>query len=149
MLASDASHYYENMEATRPFPIVFDVPAMIAGYDRLRSLAGPGGVIVPGHDPDGVRAPPAGRPIAVRHRRSPRLTTVAYPGPMRIGLLIFPTDCGIQPVELAREAEVARIRFAVVPRAFAHPREPPHPHGVASSARHHCRPSTGELTTSS
>ncbi len=51
VLASDASHYYENMEAARPFPIVFDVPAMIAGYDRLRSLAGPGGVIVPGHDP--------------------------------------------------------------------------------------------------
>jgi glyoxylase-like metal-dependent hydrolase (beta-lactamase superfamily II) len=51
VLASDASHYYENMEATRPFSIVFDVPAMIAGYDRLRSLAGPGGVIVPGHDP--------------------------------------------------------------------------------------------------
>lgn len=51
VLASDASHYYENMESTRPFPIVFDVPAMIAGYDRLRSLAGPGGVIVPGHDP--------------------------------------------------------------------------------------------------
>jgi glyoxylase-like metal-dependent hydrolase (beta-lactamase superfamily II) len=51
VLASDASHYYENMEATRPFPIVFDVPAMIAGYDRLRSLAGADGVIVPGHDP--------------------------------------------------------------------------------------------------
>jgi glyoxylase-like metal-dependent hydrolase (beta-lactamase superfamily II) len=51
VLASDASHYYENMEAARPFPIVFDVPAMIAGYDRLRALAGPGGVIVPGHDP--------------------------------------------------------------------------------------------------
>jgi glyoxylase-like metal-dependent hydrolase (beta-lactamase superfamily II) len=51
VLASDATHYYENMEATRPFSIVFDVPAMIAGYDVLRSLAGPGGVIVPGHDP--------------------------------------------------------------------------------------------------
>jgi len=51
VLASDASHYYENMEATRPFPIVFDVPAMIAGYDRLRSLSGRDGVIVPGHDP--------------------------------------------------------------------------------------------------
>lgn len=51
VLASDASHYYENMEAERPFPIVFDVPAMIAGYNRLRSLAGPGGVIAPGHDP--------------------------------------------------------------------------------------------------
>jgi glyoxylase-like metal-dependent hydrolase (beta-lactamase superfamily II) len=51
VLASDAAHYYENMEATRPFPVVFDVPAMIAGYDRLRALAGPDGVIVPGHDP--------------------------------------------------------------------------------------------------
>ena len=51
VLASDASHFYENMEATRPFSIVFDVPAMIAGYDLLRTLAGPGGVIVPGHDP--------------------------------------------------------------------------------------------------
>ena len=51
VLASDATHYYENMEAVRPFPIVFDVDAMIAGYDRLRSLAGADGVIVPGHDP--------------------------------------------------------------------------------------------------
>jgi glyoxylase-like metal-dependent hydrolase (beta-lactamase superfamily II) len=51
VLASDATHYYENIEATRPFSIVFDVPAMIAGYDILRSLAGPHGVIVPGHDP--------------------------------------------------------------------------------------------------
>ncbi|MGZ4671657.1 MAG: N-acyl homoserine lactonase family protein, partial [Ilumatobacteraceae bacterium] len=51
VLASDATHYYENMEATRPFSIVFDVPAMVAGYDLLRALAAPGGVIVPGHDP--------------------------------------------------------------------------------------------------
>lgn len=51
VLASDATHYYENMEAVRPFSIVFDVDAMVAGYDRLRALAGPGGVIVPGHDP--------------------------------------------------------------------------------------------------
>ena len=51
VLASDATHYYENMEATRPFSIVFDVPAMVAGYDLLRALAAPDGVIVPGHDP--------------------------------------------------------------------------------------------------
>jgi glyoxylase-like metal-dependent hydrolase (beta-lactamase superfamily II) len=60
VLASDATHYYENMEATRPFPVVFDVPAMVAGYDRLRTLAGSGGVIVPGHDPMVFeRQPPA------------------------------------------------------------------------------------------
>jgi glyoxylase-like metal-dependent hydrolase (beta-lactamase superfamily II) len=70
VLASDSSHYYENMEATRPFPIVFDVPAMIAGYDRLRSLAGSGGVIVPGHDPMVFERHPAADPslsgVAVR-----------------------------------------------------------------------------------
>jgi glyoxylase-like metal-dependent hydrolase (beta-lactamase superfamily II) len=51
VLASDATHYYENMDASRPFPIVFDVGAMVAGYDRLRELAGRDGTIVPGHDP--------------------------------------------------------------------------------------------------
>jgi glyoxylase-like metal-dependent hydrolase (beta-lactamase superfamily II) len=51
VLASDATHYYENMHAVRPFPIVFDVDAMVAGYRRLRELAGRDGTIVPGHDP--------------------------------------------------------------------------------------------------
>ena len=51
VLASDATHYYENLEAVRPFPIVFDVDAMVAGYERIRALAGRDGVIVPGHDP--------------------------------------------------------------------------------------------------
>lgn len=51
VLASDATHYHENMNASRPFPIVFDVDAMVAGYDRLRELAGRDGTIVPGHDP--------------------------------------------------------------------------------------------------
>ena len=60
VLASDATHYYENMEATRPFPIVFDVDTMIAGYDVLRGLVGADGVIVPGHDPRVFeRHPPA------------------------------------------------------------------------------------------
>jgi glyoxylase-like metal-dependent hydrolase (beta-lactamase superfamily II) len=70
VLASDASHYYENMEAVRPFPIVFDVGAMVAGYDTLRRLAGPDGVIVPGHDPAVFDRHPAADPalngIAVR-----------------------------------------------------------------------------------
>ena len=51
MLASDASHYYENMEAGRPFPIVFDVGAMVEGFDTLRRLASSTEAIVPGHDP--------------------------------------------------------------------------------------------------
>jgi len=50
VLASDASHFYANMEETRPFPIVWSVGDMVAGYARLRSLAAPGRII-PGHDP--------------------------------------------------------------------------------------------------
>jgi glyoxylase-like metal-dependent hydrolase (beta-lactamase superfamily II) len=51
VLASDASHYYENIEAGRPFPIVFDVGAMVEGFDTLRRLASSADAIVPGHDP--------------------------------------------------------------------------------------------------
>lgn len=51
VLASDASHYWANMEEGRPFPIVDDLSLMVRGWDRLRDLAGKDGVIVPGHDP--------------------------------------------------------------------------------------------------
>ena len=51
VLASDASHFYANMEQTRPFPIVYSVDDMVAGYERLRSLAASPGHVIPGHDP--------------------------------------------------------------------------------------------------
>ena len=51
VLASDATHYYENMEAGRPFPIVFDVGAMLEGYETIRHLASRPDAVVPGHDP--------------------------------------------------------------------------------------------------
>jgi len=51
VLASDASHFYANMEQTRPFPIVFSVDDMVAGYARLRSLAASPAHVIPGHDP--------------------------------------------------------------------------------------------------
>jgi glyoxylase-like metal-dependent hydrolase (beta-lactamase superfamily II) len=51
VLASDASHFYANMEQTRPFPIVFSVADMVAGYERLRALAVSREHIIPGHDP--------------------------------------------------------------------------------------------------
>jgi glyoxylase-like metal-dependent hydrolase (beta-lactamase superfamily II) len=35
VLASDASHYYDNMEKPSPFPIVFHIGEMLAGYDTL------------------------------------------------------------------------------------------------------------------
>jgi glyoxylase-like metal-dependent hydrolase (beta-lactamase superfamily II) len=51
VLASDASHYYENMEAGRLFPILEDADAMEAGWLRARELADHPDWVVPGHDP--------------------------------------------------------------------------------------------------
>ena len=51
VLASDASHFYANMEQGRPYPNVFNVGDMIEGYAILRRLADSPAHIVPGHDP--------------------------------------------------------------------------------------------------
>ena len=40
VLASDAAHYYENIEGERPFPIVYNVADMLAGHRRL-AIGGP------------------------------------------------------------------------------------------------------------
>jgi glyoxylase-like metal-dependent hydrolase (beta-lactamase superfamily II) len=76
VLASDATHFYENMDSGRPFPIVVDVGAMLQGFGRLRELASPAGVVVPGHDPRVLERHPAADPslagIAVRIAPSPR-----------------------------------------------------------------------------
>jgi glyoxylase-like metal-dependent hydrolase (beta-lactamase superfamily II) len=59
VLASDASHLYANMNETRPFPIVYDVPRLVEGYRRLRELADAPGLVVPGHDPLVMRRYPS------------------------------------------------------------------------------------------
>ena len=51
VLASDASHYYANMEQGRPYPIVFDIGQMLEGFNTLRRLAESPAHIIPGHDP--------------------------------------------------------------------------------------------------
>jgi glyoxylase-like metal-dependent hydrolase (beta-lactamase superfamily II) len=51
VLASDASHYYENIESQRAFPIVFNVADMLDGHRRLLAVAGSLERLVPGHDP--------------------------------------------------------------------------------------------------
>ena len=51
VLASDAAHYYANMETGNPFPIAYDIGAMIQGWRRARELAGAPERVVPGHDP--------------------------------------------------------------------------------------------------
>ncbi len=60
VLASDASHFYENMEAGRPFPIVYNVGDMLGAFETMRGLAESPSHIVPGHDPLVMeRYPPA------------------------------------------------------------------------------------------
>jgi glyoxylase-like metal-dependent hydrolase (beta-lactamase superfamily II) len=51
VLASDASHYFANMNEERPFPIVADVMQMVDGWRKLRSLASAPQHVIPGHDP--------------------------------------------------------------------------------------------------
>jgi glyoxylase-like metal-dependent hydrolase (beta-lactamase superfamily II) len=51
VLASDAAHFYANMERQNPFPILVDVAAMMESWRKLAELAGDERRIVPGHDP--------------------------------------------------------------------------------------------------
>ncbi|SMD06841.1 hypothetical protein [Primorskyibacter flagellatus] len=51
VLASHAAHYYENVFAKKPFPIVVDLQNMLDGFIRLEVLASDPRLIVPGHDP--------------------------------------------------------------------------------------------------
>ena len=51
VLASDASHYYENYRQGKPFPIVVDLEDMLDGFGLLRALADSDDHIIPGHDP--------------------------------------------------------------------------------------------------
>jgi len=51
VLASDASHFYDNMLLGAPFPIVYDVGQMLEGYASLRRWADSDAHVIPGHDP--------------------------------------------------------------------------------------------------
>ena len=53
VVASDATHFYLNLETGNPFPIVFDVGAMLEGHRTCLRLSESGTVrhVVPGHDP--------------------------------------------------------------------------------------------------
>jgi glyoxylase-like metal-dependent hydrolase (beta-lactamase superfamily II) len=62
VLASDAAHFYENMEKLAPFPIVFSVADMIDGYRTMRSLADSDQHVIPGHDPLVMARYPAAEP---------------------------------------------------------------------------------------
>lgn len=51
VLASDATHFWENIRARKPFPIVVDLENMMAGFTALNRLASHPDLIIPGHDP--------------------------------------------------------------------------------------------------
>jgi glyoxylase-like metal-dependent hydrolase (beta-lactamase superfamily II) len=51
VLAADAAHLYENIEAVRPFPIVYHVGEMLEAFGTIRRLAAAPRHIIPGHDP--------------------------------------------------------------------------------------------------
>ena len=51
VLASDAAHFYENLDSNRPFTIAYHVGEMLESFDRLRQVAPSRDHIIPGHDP--------------------------------------------------------------------------------------------------
>lgn len=77
VLASDASHFYANMEEGRPFHLVHDVEDTLEGYRRLYELASDPLNVIPGHDPIVLDRYPASAPglegIAVRLDADPKL----------------------------------------------------------------------------
>ncbi|MGJ4942634.1 N-acyl homoserine lactonase family protein [Bradyrhizobium sp. HKCCYLS1011] len=70
VLASDVSHFYENLTSERPFTTAFHVGDMLAGFDMLRAAAPDMDHIVPGHDPLVMKLYPSPSPnlsgVAVR-----------------------------------------------------------------------------------
>ena len=51
VVASDATHFYENMERRMPFPVVYNLGDMVLAFDALQAQAETRQHIVPGHDP--------------------------------------------------------------------------------------------------
>jgi glyoxylase-like metal-dependent hydrolase (beta-lactamase superfamily II) len=62
VLASDASHFYENFARRSPFPICYSEPDMLKSFERLEQLADSEDHIIPGHDPlvRALYSPPSG-----------------------------------------------------------------------------------------
>jgi glyoxylase-like metal-dependent hydrolase (beta-lactamase superfamily II) len=78
VVASDVTHFYENMESGRPFTTAVNVGDMLEAFGALGAHAPALDCIVPGHDPQVVARYPAVSPdlagIAVRLDVPPRNT---------------------------------------------------------------------------
>lgn len=81
VLASDALHYYEELERGIPFAIASSICEMLAAHDRMRDLADSDDHIVAAHDPRVLDLYPAVGPgfegQAVRVDVPPRIPPVA------------------------------------------------------------------------
>jgi glyoxylase-like metal-dependent hydrolase (beta-lactamase superfamily II) len=65
VLASDAAHFYANLEQGRPFPILDNVTDYLEAQRKIRKLAASDAHIIPGHDPQVlVRYPRARADVA-------------------------------------------------------------------------------------
>jgi glyoxylase-like metal-dependent hydrolase (beta-lactamase superfamily II) len=62
VLASDVTHYYENMERGRPFPAATNIPDVLEAFDKLVQAAPTRNHIIPGHDPLVTRRYPSPAP---------------------------------------------------------------------------------------
>lgn len=51
VLASDATHFYENIETRNPFPLIYNLGDMFEAFRRLSALSARPDAIIPGHDP--------------------------------------------------------------------------------------------------
>jgi glyoxylase-like metal-dependent hydrolase (beta-lactamase superfamily II) len=84
VLASDVTHFYENMATNRPFTTAFHIGHMLDAYRTLERLAPSPRHIVPGHDPYVMQEYPAPKPelegIAVRLDAEPIAPAITLPG---------------------------------------------------------------------
>lgn len=62
VLASDSSHFYENMQTNRPFTTAFHLGDVVDSFRRVERLAPSPAHVVPGHDPLVMRQYPAPAP---------------------------------------------------------------------------------------
>lgn len=64
VLASDASHFYENLRSNRPFTTAFHLGDVVDGFRTVERLAASPDHFVPGHDPFVMRQyPPPARDL--------------------------------------------------------------------------------------
>jgi glyoxylase-like metal-dependent hydrolase (beta-lactamase superfamily II) len=81
VLASDAVHYYENLAAENPFPVLVSTVDYIEALRTVTRLAGGPDHIIPGHDPLVLTRYPAARPdlpgLAALHLEPAKTVTLA------------------------------------------------------------------------